>query len=67
MKVNQLISDFTIYTTNEEKEVLESFDGVRSMSAFEERQQVHIESLCRKSLISKVRTKHGVWVQKNEI
>jgi len=40
---------------------------VRSMSAFEERQQVHIESLCRKSLISKVRTKHGVWVRKNEI
>lgn len=67
MKINQLIKNFTIYTTNEEKQVLESFDGIRSISSFDERQQTHIESLCRKSLISKVRTKHGVWVRKNEI
>ena len=57
MKLNELIEDFTIYTTNEEKQVLSKIDDMMSIDTFTEREQTIIENLIRKSLVSKVYNK----------
>jgi hypothetical protein len=66
MKINQLISDFSIFTTNEEEKLLNSLtNDVRPLQSFSEREQAIIENLNRKSLVSKVFTKNQCWVMKN--
>jgi hypothetical protein len=54
MKINELIKEFEVYTSNEEKRVLEQLTHVRQLSSFSERDQFTIESLIRKSLVIKV-------------
>jgi len=54
MKINELIKEFEVYTSNEEKRVLEQLTHVRQLSSFNERDQFTIESLIRKSLVIKV-------------
>jgi hypothetical protein len=54
MKINELIKDFEVYTSNDEKRVLEQLTYVRPLSSFSERDQFTIESLIRKSLVIKV-------------
>lgn len=54
MKINELISDFEVYTSNEEKRMLEQLTHVRPLNSFSERDQFTIESLIRKSLVIKV-------------
>ena len=54
MKINELIKEFEVYTSNEEKLVLEQLTYVRPLSSFSERDQFTIESLIRKSLVIKV-------------
>ena len=54
MKINELINEFEIYTSNEEKRMLEQLTHVRQLSSFSERDQFTIESLIRKSLVIKV-------------
>ena len=54
MKINELIKEFEVYTSNEEKRVLEQLTYVRQLSSFSERDQFTIESLIRKSLVIKV-------------
>jgi hypothetical protein len=54
MKINELIKEFEVYTSNEEKRVLEQLTYVRPLSSFSERDQFTIESLIRKSLVIKV-------------
>ena len=54
MKINELIKEFEVYTSNEEKRVLEQLSHVRPLSSFSERDQFTIESLIRKSLVIKV-------------
>lgn len=66
MKLNELIEDFTIYTTNEEKEVLSKIDDMMSLDTFTEREQAIIENLIRKSLVSKVHNKGSTLVMANE-
>jgi phosphosulfolactate phosphohydrolase-like enzyme len=66
MKLNELILDFYIATTNEEKNVLKSINGVRTLESFEPREQVIITSLIRKSLVSKVHNNGNTLVVKNE-
>jgi transposase-like protein len=65
MKVNELISRFTIAMTNEEAALLEKMQGVRSMTFYTEREQFVIENLIRKSLVSKVTKDNSVYVVKN--
>lgn len=66
MKMNQLISEFSIFTTNEEEKLLNSLtNDVRPLQSFSEREQAIIENLNRKSLVSKVFTKNQCWVMKN--
>jgi len=66
MKLNELIIDFTIAVTNEEKAILERMDRPSPMTNFTAREQTIINNLIRKSLVSKVLSKGNVWVIKNE-
>ena len=54
MKINELINEFEIYTSNEERRMLEQLTHVRQLSSFSERDQFTIESLIRKSMVIKV-------------
>jgi hypothetical protein len=65
MKINELIK--SIYMTNEEKNLLETFDEPKPLSSFIEREQVIINNLIRKSIISKIRHNGAVMVMRNEL
>jgi len=67
MKLNELIEDFTIFTTNEEKQVLSKIDDMMSLDTFTEREQAIIENLIRKSLVSKVQQRGSTLVMANEL
>ena len=67
MKLNQLISEFTISVSNEEKKLLEYMDtDIRPFSSFSERDQFIIEGLIRKSIVSKVYNKGSILVVVND-
>jgi len=67
MKLNQLISEFTISVSNEEKKLLEYMDtDIRPFSSFSEREQFIIEGLIRKSIVSKVYNKGSILVVVND-
>jgi hypothetical protein len=65
MKINELISDFQIFTTNEETEVLKNLNGLSHLDSFSIREQYVIENLIKKSLVSKVVHKNITMVIKN--
>ena len=54
MKINELLSEFYIYITNEEREIYNSLNERTSLTEFDERQRFIIQNLIRKSLVSKV-------------
>ena len=54
MRINELIKEFEVYTSNEEKRMLEQLTHVRPLNSFSERDQFTIESLIRKSLVIKI-------------
>jgi len=58
MKINELISDFKIFTTNEEAEVLKKLTAPSYLSSFTERERFVIEGLVRKSLVIKIGTEN---------
>jgi|TARA_B110000495_G_C22779496_1_gene455964 hypothetical protein len=68
MKLNELIKSFDIFVTNEEESLLETLGaGARPLSSFTEHDQVIINNLIRKSVISKiVINKSSVMVMKND-
>jgi predicted restriction endonuclease len=66
MKLNELISDFTIYTTNEEKKLLDRLKNPCYIDIFTEREQVVLNNLVRKSIVSKVNYKGAVLVVGND-
>ena len=66
MKLNELILDFDIATSNEEKDVLKSIKGAMPIGSFDEREQFVIENLVRKSLVSKVKQNGHTMVVANE-
>jgi hypothetical protein len=66
MKLNELISSFEIYTTNDEQQVLESMQSISPIDQFTEREQVIIDNLVKKSLISKCIYNGQTMVVKNE-
>ena len=67
MKLNDLVGNFTIAMSNEEKKVLSKIEGIMRLDSFEEREQVIIENLIRKSLVSKVQHKGSTLVMANEL
>jgi len=68
MKLNELIKSFNIFVTNEEKSLLETLGTeAKPLSSFTEHDQVIINNLIRKSVISKiVINKSSVMVMKND-
>ena len=66
MKLNELIKDFSIYLTNEERSLLENIQGLAPLSKFQEREQTIINNLIRKSVVSKVIYNNQVMVMLND-
>jgi len=67
MKINELIKGFTVFTTNEERAILESMTDLAPLSSFNERDRVIITDLVRKSLITKIVYNGQIMVRKNEL
>ncbi len=67
MKINELIKDFSVFTTNEERAILETIDDLTPLNSYNERDRVIITNLVRKSLITKVVFNGQVMVKKNEL
>jgi hypothetical protein len=54
MNINELISGFEIYTTNEEREVLDRLTRPVKLTALNQRERVIVENMIRKSLVIKI-------------
>lgn len=54
MNINELISGFEIYTTNEERDVLARLKQPIKMTALTDREKVIVENMIRKSLVIKI-------------
>lgn len=67
MKINELIGRFEVFTTNEERAILESMDDLTPLTSFTERERVVLSNLIRKSLVSKVLYNGQPMVRKNEL
>jgi hypothetical protein len=66
MRLNELIRSFEIYTTNEEEKILEQINRPLPLDSFEGREQVVIQNLIRKSLISRLSNNGHIYVMKND-
>lgn len=67
MKVNELIDSFEIFTTNEEKELLGKVDAKpHPLSSYTQREQVIIDNMIKKSLISKIHNNGLYLVMRND-
>ena len=66
MKLNELITEFDIYMTNEERALYEELDQVVPLISFNERQRVIVNNLIRKSLVSKIRHNNQIMVARND-
>lgn len=53
MKINELIEDFEIWTTNEERELLEKLKHPVKLSSLTEHDQFRVQAMIRKSLVIK--------------
>lgn len=65
MKINELIGELKIAISNEEDALLEKITSIHNMHSFTEREQFVLNSLIRKSLVSKVNHKGLTFVKKN--
>lgn len=54
MKINELIQDFEIWTTNEEKSILKKLKEPIKLSQLSEHDQFKVQAMIRKSLITKI-------------
>jgi len=66
MKINELISTFSIFTSKEEAELLERITQPANLRSYTEREQFVINNLIRKSLVSKVIHNSEIIVVPNE-
>ena len=67
MKINEIIQDFTIYTTNEEADLLPKIGATpHPLNSYSEREQVILDSLVRKSLVSKIHNNGLFLVMRND-
>ena len=66
MKINELIINFEIFVTNEEKVELENLSAPTPLASLTERQQVIMNNLIRKSLVSKIRSNNVIMVARND-
>jgi hypothetical protein len=54
MKINELISNFEIWTTNEEAELLKRLQHPMKISQLDEHDQFRVQAMIRKSLLTKI-------------
>lgn len=54
MKVSDLISDFEIWTSNEESKILKKLTKPIKLSRLSENEQFRVQAMIRKSLVTKV-------------
>lgn len=54
MKINELINDFEIWTTNEESELLKKLQKPVKLSCLSEQDQFKVQGMIRKSLVTKI-------------
>jgi len=54
MKINELISNFHIFVTNEEVALLKKLEKPVKLSSLNEQDQFRVQALIRKSLITKI-------------
>lgn len=69
MKLNELISDFSVFTTIEEQSLLAIMPDLElPYNSYNERQQFILDNLIRKSLVSKIgNEKDSFLVKKNAV
>ena len=65
MRINELVTEFTIQTSNEEKEVLGKLKSAKNLDTFMERDQEVINQLIRKSLVRKIEQDNNTMVVAN--
>lgn len=66
MKINELISDFEIYISNEEAILLTRLQQTQPLEIFSEREQYIIEAMIRKSIVTKIIKNNQILVVSNE-
>jgi hypothetical protein len=66
MKLNDIITEFEIFTSNEEKKLLDSINKPCYSETLSEREQTVANNLVRKSLLTKVNYKGSVVFIPNE-
>jgi hypothetical protein len=54
MKINELLGEFSVYTTNEEAALLEKFHRPVKISSLPEHERFRVEGMIRKSLLTKI-------------
>jgi len=54
MRINELLGEFGVFTTNEEAVILNKLKTPILLSSLSEQEQFRIEDLIRKSLVTKV-------------
>lgn len=67
MKINELIKDFEIWTTNEESKLLEKLQKPIKLSSLDEHDQFVVQSMIRKSIIKKIGQQDPVVVVNEKI
>jgi hypothetical protein len=54
MKINELIDDFKIWTTNEETDILKKLRSPIKLASLTETEQFRVQAMIRKSLVTKI-------------
>jgi hypothetical protein len=54
MNINELFGGFSIFTSNEERKLLEKLEDPVRLSSFNEHDQNNIQNMIRKSLVKKI-------------
>jgi hypothetical protein len=54
MKINELIDDFKIWTTNEEADLLKKLSSPIKLASLTETEQFRVQAMIRKSLVTKI-------------
>jgi hypothetical protein len=54
MKINELISNFEIWTTNKERELLKKLQKPTKVASLDEHDQFRVQAMVRKNLLIKI-------------
>jgi len=66
MKIQDVLENFVIHVSNEEKTLLDKLNGHRALDEFSEREKFILENLIRKSLVTKIKDGNSYSVTKNK-